>query len=138
MNTSTSPSTSPSTSTAENLNSILGEILEFTAENKGVLKITKTMLDKSIIDANQSIRQLARLFGVDYDDMQPMERVRIPYISSVSTSESSTVVTFYKTARGDRRISIQKIKEIAGEGDTLSLMWARNESGELILIIKGE
>lgn len=134
MNTSTSPSTS----TAENLNSILGEILEFTAENKGVLKITKTMLDKSIIDANQSIRQLARLFGVDYDDMQPMERVRIPYISSVSTSESSTVVTFYKTARGDRRISIQKIKEIAGEGDTLSLMWARNESGELILIIKGE
>jgi hypothetical protein len=134
MNTSTSPSTS----TAENLNSILGEILEFTAENKGILKITKTMLDKSIIDANQSIRQLARLFGVDYDDMQPMERVRIPYISSVSTSESSTVVTFYKTARGDRRISIQKIKEIAGEGDTLSLMWARNESGELILIIKGE
>lgn len=134
MNTSTSPSTS----TAENLNSILGEILEFTAENKGFLKITKTMLDKSIIDANQSIRQLARLFGVDYDDMQPMERVRIPYISSVSTSESSTVVTFYKTARGDRRISIQKIKEIAGEGDTLSLMWARNESGELILIIKGE
>tara|TARA_B100000214_G_C23809954_1_gene554453 strand:+ start:182 stop:586 length:405 start_codon:yes stop_codon:yes gene_type:complete len=132
----TSASTSPST--AENLNSILGEILEFTAENKGVLKITKTMLDKSIIDANQSIRQLARLFGVDYDDMQPMERVRIPYISSESTSESSTVVTFYKTARGDRRISIQKIKEIAGEGDTLSLMWARNESGELILIIKGE
>ncbi len=131
----TSASTSPST--AENLNSILGEILEFTAENKGVLKITKTMLDKSIIDANQSIRQLARLFGVDYDDMQPMERVRIPYISSESTSESSTV-TFYKTARGDRRISIQKIKEIAGEGDTLSLMWARNESGELILIIKGE
>ena len=131
----TSASTSPST--AENLNSILGEILEFTAENKGVLKITKTMLDKSIIDANQSIRQLARLFGVYYDDMQPMERVRIPYISSESTSESSTV-TFYKTARGDRRISIQKIKEIAGEGDTLSLMWARNESGELILIIKGE
>ena len=127
--------------TAENLTSILGEILEFTAENKGVLKITKTMLDKSIIDANQSIRQLARLFGVDYDDMQPMERVRIPYISSESTSESTgarSTVTFYKTARGDRRISIQKMKEIAGEGDTLSLMWARNESGELILIIKGE
>ena len=120
--------------TAENLDTILSEILEFTSKNKGVLKLTKTMLDKCIIDANQSIRQLARLFGVDYDDMEPMERVKIPYISSYAES----TVTFYKTARGDRRISIQKIKEIAGEGDTLSLMWAKNESGELILIIKGE
>tara|TARA_B100000427_G_scaffold15115_1_gene11883 strand:- start:1798 stop:2166 length:369 start_codon:yes stop_codon:yes gene_type:complete len=121
-------------STAEKLNTIPSEILEFTSKNKGVLKLTKTMLDKCIIDANQSIRQLARLFGVDYDDMEPMERVKIPYISSYAES----TVTLYKTARGDRRISIQKIKEIAGEGDTLSLMWAKNESGELILIIKGE
>ena len=120
--------------TAENLDTILSEILEFTSKNKGVLKLTKTMLDKCIIDANQSIRQLARLFGVDYEDMEPMERVKIPYISSYAES----TVTFYKTARGDRRISIQKIKEFAGEGDTLSLMWAKNESGELILIIKGE
>lgn len=119
---------------AENLDTILSQILEFTSKNKGVLKLTKTMIDKSIIDANQSVRQLARLFGVDYEDMQPNERIKIPYISSSAES----TVTFYKTARGDRRISIQKIKEIAGEGDTLSLMWAKNESGELILIIKGE
>ena len=120
--------------TAENLDTILSEILEFTSKNKGVLKLTKTMLDKCIIDANQSIRQLARLFGVDYEDMEPMERVKIPYISSYAEA----TVTFYKTARGDRRISIQKIKEFAGEGDTLSQRWAKNESGELILIIKGE
>ena len=119
---------------AENLDTILSQILEFTSKNKGVLKLTKTMIDKSIIDANQSVRQLARLFGVDYEDMQPNERIKIPYISSSAES----TVTFYKTARGDRRIPIQKIKEIAGEGDTLSLMWAKNESGELILIIKGE
>ncbi len=130
--------------TAENLNSILSEILEFTAKNKGVLKLTKTMLKKSTIDANQSIRQLARLFGVDYEDMEPNSKdgnkivfngVRIPYVCESLGVEST--VSFYKTVRGDRRISIQKIKEFAGEGDTLSLMWAKNESGELILIIKG-
>ncbi len=49
--------------TAENLDTILSEILEFTSKNKGVLKLTKTMLDKCIIDANQSIRQLARLLA---------------------------------------------------------------------------
>lgn len=119
---------------AENLDTILSQILEFTSKNKGVLKLTKTMVNKSIIDANQSVRQLARLFGVDYEDMQPNERIKIPYLSGSAES----TVTFYKTARGDRRISIQKIREIAGEGDTLSLMWAKNESGELILIIKGE
>tara|TARA_B100000424_G_scaffold56250_1_gene40542 strand:+ start:403 stop:669 length:267 start_codon:yes stop_codon:yes gene_type:complete len=88
---------------------------------------------------------LARLFGVDYQEMKPNSKdgktivfngVRIPYVCKSLGIEST--VSFYKTVRGDRRISIQKIKEFAGEGDTLSLMWAKNESGELILIIKGE
>ena len=91
------------------------------------------MLDKCIIDANASIRQLARLFDVDYDELMPSEKVKVP---SLLCNGAEATVTFYKTARGDRRISIQKIKEIAGAGDTLELTWGKSEAGELILIVK--
>lgn len=110
------------------------ELLEMNPSTVGTLSLTKTMLDKAIIDANASIRQLARLFGVDYDELQAGERVQVP---SILEDKTEATVTFYKTARGDRRISIQKIKKIASEGDTLNLTWARRESGELILVIKG-
>lgn len=110
------------------------QLLEINPTTVGTLNLTKTMLDKAIIDANASIRQLARLFGVDYDELQAGERVQVP---SILEDKTEATVTFYKTARGDRRISIQKIKKIASEGDTLSLTWARRESGELILVIKG-
>ena len=108
------------------------ELLEFDPTTVGTLTLTKTMLDKCIIDANASIRQLARLFDIDYDELEAGERVQIP---SVLQDKSEANVTFYKTARGDRRISIQKIKQIAKAGDTLSLTWARRESGELILVL---
>ena len=111
------------------------ELIEFKVESAGVLNLTKTMLDKSIIDANASIRQLARLFNVDYDDLKANDRMKIP---SLLEDGSEATVTFYKTARGDRRISVQKIKPIAAVGDTLHLNWARNAAGELILIVKGE
>ena len=110
------------------------QLLEINPTTVGTLSLTKTMLDKSIIDANASVRQLARLFGVDYDELQAGERVQVP---SILEDKTEATVTFYKTARGDRRISIQKIKQIANAGDTLNLTWARRKSGELILVIKG-
>lgn len=108
------------------------KLLEINPTTVGTLNLTKTMLDKAIIDANASVRQLARLFGVDYDDLQVGERVQVP---SILEDKTEATVTFYRTARGDRRISIQKIKQIAKAGDTLSLTWARRESGELILVL---
>ena len=110
------------------------ELLEINPTTVGTLNLTKTMLDKAIIDANASVRQLARLFGVDYDELKSGEKVQVP---SILEDKTEATVTFYKTARGDRRISIQKIKRIANAGDTLNLTWARRESGELILVIKG-
>ena len=109
------------------------ELIELNSNSVGTLNLTKTMLDKSIIDANASIRQLARLFDIDYDDMRPGQREKIP---SLLSDKTESTVTFYKTARGDRRVSIQKIRNIAAAGDTLSLSWARNASGDLILIIR--
>ena len=58
------------------LSDLPNNILEFEAKSVGVLRLTKTMLNKSIIDANNSIRQLARLFDVDYVLMQPNEKYR--------------------------------------------------------------
>tara|TARA_R100001082_G_scaffold44092_2_gene23396 strand:- start:2698 stop:3081 length:384 start_codon:yes stop_codon:yes gene_type:complete len=109
------------------------QLIDFSPASTATLNLTKTMLDKCIIDANASIRQLARLFDVDYDELMPSEKVKVP---SLLCNGTEATVTFYKTARGDRRISIQNIKEIAGAGDTLDLTWGKSEAGELILIVK--
>ena len=105
----------------------------FNPEVIGVLGLTKTMLDKSIIDANESIRRLAMLFHVDYDELKAGERRKIPALFSTGTE---SIVTFYKTARGDRRISIQKINKEASAGNTLNLTYAHSADGTLILVVK--
>jgi len=115
----------------------LAEIVhQLQPEDIGRLRLTNTMLNKSIIDANSSIRQLAKLFGVDYDKLYPGERVKIPaeYASAELTPGSGSV-TFYKTARGDRRISLQNVKKYAGVGDLLGLTYSRNVNGELVIIL---
>ena len=109
------------------------QLIDFSPASTATLNLTKTMLDKCIIDANASIRQLARLFDVDYDELMPSERVRVPTLLCNGTEAT---VTFYKTARGDRRISIQKIRDIAESGDSLGLTWGKSKSGELILVVK--
>ena len=108
----------------------------------GRLRLTNTMLNKSIIDANASIRQLAKLFGVDYDELKPGERVKIPaeyasilFNERMELTPGSGSVTFYKTARGDRRISLQNVKKYAGVGDLLGLTYSRNVNGELVIIL---
>lgn len=102
-------------------------------DNIGRLRLTRTMLEKFIIDANKSIRQLAQLFGVDYERLKAGEKIRIP--AEYSGSGNAGSVTFYCTARGDRRVSLQGIKAEAVAGDLLGLGYERRESGELVLIV---
>ena len=102
-------------------------------DNIGRLRLTRTMLEKFIIDANKSIRQLAGLFGVDYERLKAGEKIRIP--AEYSGSGKSGSVTFYKTARGDRRVSLQGIKAEAAAGDLLGLGYERRPDGELVLIV---
>ena len=121
------------------------------------IRLTKTMLDKCIIDANTSVRTLAMLYGVNYDDMKNGEKIEVlahfnleklqivPCENGVGEWEISpthetfdtrkeaedvlkkhnqqeTVVRFYKTInRGDRRVSIGKIKKFAKIGDLIGL-----------------
>ena len=97
------------------------------------IEITKTMLDKSIIDANKSVREfLDSDFGMNYDDKfftaewydAEAERTMRNAFFVVGEYADGTEanVKFYRSAkRGDKRISIQKLKQYAEAGDEVIL-----------------
>jgi len=97
------------------------------------IKLTKTMLDKSIIDANKSVREfLDSDFGMNYDDKfftaewydTEKERTMRNAFSVVGEYADGTEVDvkFYRSVkRGDKRISIQKLKQYAEAGDQVIL-----------------
>ena len=98
------------------------------------LVLTKTMLEKAIIDANASVRQFGRLFGVVFEDMAAGDRVQL---DAEFLDGSRTTLSFYKTRnRGDRRFSIRGIKKQAEIGDTIALCVRVDAStGETALVI---
>ena len=98
------------------------------------LTLTKTMLEKAIIDANASVRQFGRLFNVVYEDMKAGNRVQL---DAEFLDGSRTTLSFYKTRnRGDRRFSIRGIKKQAEIGDTIALCVRVDAStGEAALVI---
>ena len=86
------------------------------------IKLTKTMLNKSIIDANKSVQQF-----LDY--VTELENTYDTFASGESMTvrafyenDSPTFDNFYKAkGRGDKRISIQNLRKFAEEGDTIKL-----------------
>mgnify|MGYP005997668667 CR=1 FL=1 len=72
------------------------KILKTLSPDFGQLRLTNTMLNKSIIDANTSIRRFAKLFGIDFDTMQNGEKHKL-----MAYYEDDTVCTisFYKTVK---------------------------------------
>ena len=90
------------------------------------IKLTKTMLDKHIIDANDSVRKFSRLFDVDYDSMTNGDKVSI---DAQYEDGTPCKVNFYRTqSRADRRISISGIRKQATQGDTIAITWADNHT----------
>ena len=91
------------------------------------------MLDKSIIDANISVRNfLEHDFGMNYDDKfftaewYDIEKERTMrnafFVVGEYADGTEADVKFYRSAkRGDRRISIQKLKQYAEVGDKVIL-----------------
>jgi len=73
--------------------------------------ITKTMLNKYIIDAKVDV---LKLFGVLVFPVIKSVDVFDPY-----TKTGTTTIRFYKTRRGDKRMSIKNLKNIASIGDYL-------------------
>ena len=91
---------------------------------RGVIKLTKTMLDKAIIDANQSVRDFVKLFDVNFSEMKSGDKVKLEAKFSDGTESG---LNLYRTnnARGDRRISIKGIKAQAEVGSTVTLIKKR-------------
>ena len=77
------------------------------------IKLTKTMLDKSIIDANKSVREfLEQELDYSYDkleaDVSDGKYYHNYWCNALYEDDTPTIVTFYKSrTRGDRRISIK-------------------------------
>jgi len=84
------------------------------------IKLTKTMLDKSIIDANKTVQQfLTEELEHTYDELEAGDKMKW---DSLYEDGTPTVVTFYKAkGRGDKRISIKNLRKFANEGDTVRL-----------------
>ena len=87
------------------------------------IKLTKTMLDKNIIDANKSVQQfLVEELEHSFDELDAGDKMPVP---SLYEDDTPTTVTFYKAkGRGDKRVSIKNLRKFAEEGDTVKL---RNE-----------
>jgi hypothetical protein len=90
------------------------------------IKLTKTMLDKAIIDANNSVREFVKTFGVDFTKMKSGDRATLEArfgSKDKPWSGSETVINLYRTnnARGDRRISIKGIKSQAEVGSIITI-----------------
>ena len=84
------------------------------------IKLTKTMLNKSIIDANKSVQEfLIEELLHSFDELDAGDKMPVP---SLYEDDTPTIVTFYKSrTRGDRRISIKNLRKFAQEGDTVKL-----------------
>ena len=99
------------------------------------IRLSKTMLDKSIIDANKSVRDLALNFGIDFDKMKNGDKYEV--LARFDDTNQESVVRFYKTTnRGDRRVSIKSIKQYASIGDliALSACLPKDENKDIIII----
>jgi len=86
------------------------------------IKLTKTMLDKSIIDANKTVQKfLLGDFGMDYNDQFFVDRNKF-IVTGEYIDGTEAKITFYRTGtRGDKRISIQKLKQYADAGNEVCL-----------------
>ena len=86
------------------------------------IKLTKTMLNKSIIDANKTVQQFLDYVTElenTYDTLASGESMTV---GALYENDSPPFVNFYKAkGRGDKRISIQNLRKFAEEGDTIKL-----------------
>ena len=95
--------------------------------------LTPTMLNKSTIDANASIRAFAKLVAVDYDEIGKGEKISIP---GEYTDGTPTVINFYRCAtRADRRLSVKDIKKRCVAGDTVALTFKVTPEGDVVWVV---
>ena len=96
----------------------------------GEIKLTQTMLEKHIIDANKTVITLAASIGVDFNAMQAGEKITIA--GRYDCDGQACSVSFYRTkARGDKRFSISGLKKRAAVGDAIAI--THDNNGALVI-----
>lgn len=110
------------------------KILKTLSPDFGQLRLTNTMLNKSIIDANTSIRRFAKLFEIDFETMVNGEKHGL---SASYEDGTNCNLSFYKTVnRGDRRLSISGIKKQAQEKDLIAFNYVLDKTtGKMAIVI---
>jgi mRNA deadenylase 3'-5' endonuclease subunit Ccr4 len=114
------------------------KILKTLSPDFGQLRLTNTMLNKSIIDANTSIRRFAKLFGIDFNFMEKGQKHKL--LAYYDDDNSICTISFYKTVnRGDRRLSISGIKKKAQINDLIAFNYKKiildNDLDQTIIVI---
>tara|TARA_A100001011_G_scaffold355978_1_gene399649 strand:+ start:315 stop:701 length:387 start_codon:yes stop_codon:yes gene_type:complete len=106
------------------------------------IKLTKTMLDKSIIDANKTVQSfLYQDFGMDYTDKffteqyynsekSVFERNKFTIIGEYIDGTEANIIFYRSGKRGDKRISIQKLKQYADAGNEVRLISDSESDGD--------
>lgn len=110
----------------------MAQVITLGANKPAILKLTRTMLDKHIIDANASVRAFGALLNIDYAHINAGDKVKIP---AQFYEGGITYICFYKTKRGDRRFSVQGLKANAAAGDTIAITFRITGQGETVLVI---
>ena len=81
------------------------------------IKVTQTMLDKHIIDANKSV---IKLFDKTYDDLDNGDGVA--FKGEYFRDNTLSSIRCYKAkTRGDKRISISGLKKCVDAGDVIGI-----------------
>ena len=95
------------------------------------LTLTRTMLEKSIIDANASLREFALAFDIDMEKMQAGHKFTL---AATYADGTPTMLTFYRAkTRGDKRFSCKKLGKHAKAGDTIA--FTLNSTGVIVINI---
>lgn len=113
---------------------VIDSLLEQFDFHPVTVRLTSTMLSKSIIDANSAIRALLYRHGfVDFNSMKVGEEGKIkrdiPFV--ISASPEIRTVSFYRphTKNGDPRFWISQLSANASDGDLLLLGF----SGQILI-----
>lgn len=95
-------------------------IIKSLSPDLATIRLTRTMLQKHIIDANESVRRLALLCGIDYQQIGAGEKITR---AATIADGTDTAINFYKTKRGDKRVSISRLNAHARAGDLVGITY---------------
>jgi len=94
------------------------------------LKLTETMLNKYIIDAKKDVMDVFEI-AVDMWGDEPLYFVG----QYGHLNMNDVLIKFYKTARGDKRMSIPKLRKVAEVGDYVWFTKGVDNEGDTYYLI---